>query len=96
VDHCSYAWRIPDYTLRYSRITRARVVLVLKTLKRISIEGQSIYSVAIGAPLTLFFSSRRSLPEYSAYQDDKGIDTMRRVLTAYSFHNPSLGYCQVS
>lgn len=36
----------------------------------------------------------RLLPEYAAYQTEEGIERLRRVLVAYLWKNPEVGYCQ--
>ncbi|KAI8393629.1 rab-GTPase-TBC domain-containing protein [Radiomyces spectabilis] len=58
-------------------------------------EGQTSTSTEeIEKDLNRQVEPMKSLPEYSAYQKPEGINRLRRVLTAYSWKNPELGYCQ--
>lgn len=59
-----------------------------QTLLRANVGKQSLAIEEIEKDLN------RSLPEYSAYQSPEGISRLRNVLTAYSWKNPEIGYCQ--
>ena len=36
-----------------------------------------------------------TFPDQAAFQKDDAIQKLRRILIAYSWHNPDIGYCQV-
>jgi hypothetical protein len=36
----------------------------------------------------------RTFPDHNFFKKEEGVSALRRVLTAFSWHNPTIGYCQ--
>jgi TBC1 domain family member 8/9 len=77
-------WELTSGSL-YLRLQKPK--LYQETLKKHDGEG----SLAIDE---IEKDLNRSLPEYAGFQSDEGIGRLRRVLTAYSWTNQEVGYCQ--
>ncbi|KAK5170632.1 GTPase activating protein (GAP) [Saxophila tyrrhenica] len=77
-------WELTSGSL-YLRLQKPK--LYAETLKKHEGEG----SLAIDE---IEKDLNRSLPEYAGFQSEEGIGRLRRVLTAYSWINAEVGYCQ--
>ncbi|KYG47291.1 hypothetical protein M433DRAFT_164445 [Acidomyces richmondensis BFW] len=77
-------WELASGSL-YLRLQKPK--LYIETLRKHEGEG----SLAIEE---IEKDLNRSLPEYAGFQSEEGIGRLRRVLTAYSWTNVEVGYCQ--
>jgi len=84
-DYCrGYIWKISSGALYKALVDVDNYFELLKNYK-----GQQTVHVEV-----IEKDLHRTLPEHPYFQTSEGINALRNVLTAYSWKNPIIGYCQ--